>query len=148
MPWSNLFRRKPLDQLVGETIEPKNQLKRVLGPIHLTAMGVGAAVGAGIFSSIGSAVAGGGEHTGAGPAIIISFILVAVACALAGFCYAEFASMVPTSGSAYPYAYATLGELLAWIIGWDLILEYAFRNVAGTVAWYEFFLDVLPRHRR
>ena len=143
MPWSNLFRRKPLDQLVGDTSEPKHQLKRVLGPIHLTAMGVGAAVGAGIFSSIGSAVAGGGEHTGAGPAIIISFILVAVACALAGFCYAEFASMVPTAGSAYTYAYATLGELIAWIIGWDLILEYAVGNVAVAVSWSGYFQELL-----
>src|SRR6476646_1810027 len=123
-----LFRRKPLDQLLGDTIEPNRQLKRVLGPVQLTALGVGACVGAGIFSSIGSAVAGGGEHLGAGPAIIVSFVLVA--CALAGFCYAEFASMVPTSGSAYTYAYATLGELIAWVIGWDLILEYAVGNVA------------------
>src|SRR5438093_12959153 len=111
MAWSQLFRRKSLDQLVGESIEPQHQLKRVLGPIQLTALGVGAAIGAGIFSSIGSAVAGGADHLGAGPAIIISFMLVAVACALAGVCYAEFASMVPTAGSAYTYAYATLGAL-------------------------------------
>src|SRR5881227_881247 len=140
---TTLFRRKSLDQLVGETIEPRHQLKRVLGPVQLTALGVGAAIGAGIFSSIGSAVAGGGEHTGAGPAIIVSFVLVAVACALAGFCYAEFASMVPTAGSAYTYAYATLGELIAWIIGWDLILEYAVGNVAVAVSWSGYFQDFL-----
>src|SRR2546426_2508897 len=138
-----LFRRKSLDQLVGETIEPEHRLKRVLGPVQLTALGVGAAIGAGMFSSIGSAVAGGGDHVGAGPAIIVSFVLVAVACALAGFCYAEFASMVPTSGSAYTYAYATLGELLAWIIGWDLILEYAVGNVAVAVSWSGYFQELL-----
>src|SRR5438128_9308610 len=140
---SKLFRRKSLDQSVGETTEPQHQLKRVLGPVQLTALGVGAAIGAGIFSSIGSAVAGGGEHVGAGPAIIISFILVAFACALAGFCYAEFASMVPTAGSAYTYAYATLGELIAWIIGWDLILEYAVGNVAVAVSWSGYFQELL-----
>src|SRR6266566_5422502 len=143
MRWIQLFRRKSLDQSVGETTEPQHQLRRVLGPVQLTALGVGAAIGAGIFSSIGSAVAGGGDHVGAGPAIIISFILVAVACALAGFCYAEFASMVPTAGSAYTYAYATLGELIAWIIGWDLILEYAVGNVAVAVSWSGYFQELL-----
>ena len=139
----SLFRRKPLEQLLGETTEPARQLKRVLGPVQLTALGVGASVGAGIFSSIGSAVAGGGEHVGAGPAIIVSFMLVAVACALAGLCYAEFAAMIPTSGSAYTYAYATLGELIAWIIGWDLILEYAVGNVAVAVSWSGYFQQLL-----
>src|SRR3954470_14200778 len=138
-----LFRRKPLAQLLGETNEPNRQLKRVLGPVQLTALGVGASVGAGIFSSIGSAVAGGGEHIGAGPAIIVSFVLVAFACALAGFCYAEFAAMVPTAGSAYTYAYGTLGELIAWIIGWDLILEYAVGNVAVAVSWSGYFQQLL-----
>ena len=122
---------------------PEQQLKRVLGPVQLTALGVGAAVGAGIFSSIGSAVAGGPGHVGAGPAIIVSFVLVAVACALAGFCYAEFASMVPAAGSAYTYAYATLGELVAWIIGWDLILEYAVGNVAVAISWSGYFQQLL-----
>src|SRR5438105_14868421 len=143
MRWLQLFRRKSLDQSVGETTEPQHQLNRVFGPTQLTALGVGAAIGAGIFSSIGSAVAGGGEHTGAGPAIMVSFVLVAVACALAGFCYAEFASMVPTAGSAYTYAYATLGELIAWIIGWDLILEYAVGNVAVAVSWSGYFQELL-----
>src|SRR5438552_9245882 len=143
MPWTQLFRRKSLDQFVGETSEPQHRLKRALGPVQLTALGVGAAVGAGIFASIGSAVAGGADHVGAGPAIIISFVLVAFACALAGFCYAEFASMVPTAGSAYTYAYATLGELIAWIIGWDLILEYAVGNVAVAVSWSGYFQELL-----
>ena len=138
-----LFRRKPLDQLLGDTIEPERQLKRTLGPVQLTALGVGAAVGAGIFSSIGSAVAGAPDYPGAGPAIIISFVLVAIACALAGFCYAEFASMVPTSGSAYTYAYATLGELIAWIIGWDLILEYAVGNIAVAISWAGYFRQLI-----
>jgi APA family basic amino acid/polyamine antiporter len=138
-----LFRRKSLDQLVGETREPQHQLKRALGPIQLTALGVGAAVGAGIFSTIGSAVAGGADHVGAGPAIVVSFVLVAVACALAGFCYAEFAAMVPVAGSAYTYAYATLGELIAWIIGWDLILEYAVGNVAVAISWSGYFQELL-----
>src|SRR5262245_29838056 len=113
MDWAQLFRRKPLEALVGDTIEPQRQLKRVLGPVQLTALGVGACIGAGIFSSIGSAVAGGAEQPGAGPAIIISFVVVAVACVFAGLCYAEFAAMVPTAGSAYTYAYATLGEMVA-----------------------------------
>src|SRR5256885_4071455 len=147
MVLTKLFRRKSLDQLVGDSIQPRTQLKRVLGPIQLTALGVGAAVGAGIFSSIGTAVAGGADHVGAGPAIIVSFVLVAVACALAGFCYAEFASMVPTSGSAYTYAYATLGELIAWIIGWDLILEYAVGNVAVAVSWSGYFQQLLSGMR-
>ncbi len=143
MPLKQLFRRKSLDQLVCETVEPQHQLKRALGPVQLTALGVGAAVGAGIFSSIGSAVAGGPDHVGAGPAIILSFVLVAFACALAGFCYAEFASMVPTAGSAYTYSYATLGELIAWIIGWDLILEYAVGNVAVAISWSGYFQQLL-----
>jgi APA family basic amino acid/polyamine antiporter len=143
MALTKLFRRKSLEQLVGDSTEPQHQLKRALGPVQLTALGVGAAIGAGIFSSIGSAVAGGAEHVGAGPAIIISFVLVAIACALAGFCYAEFASMVPTAGSAYTYSYATLGELVAWIIGWDLILEYAVGNVAVAVSWSGYFQELL-----
>src|SRR3989449_351156 len=120
-----LFRRKSLDRLVGETVEPQHQLKRALGPVQLTLLGVGAIVGAGIFSTVGTAAAGGGEHVGAGPALILSFVLVAVACGFAALCYSEFAAMVPVSGSAYTYAYATMGELIGWIIGWDLILEYA-----------------------
>src|SRR6516225_8902770 len=125
-----LFRRKSLDRLVGETAEPQHQLRRVLGPVQLTMLGVGAIVGAGIFSAVGTAAAGGAEHIGAGPALVISFLVVAVACGFAALCYCEFAAMVPVSGSAYTYAYATLGELVAWLIGWDLILEYAISNAA------------------
>ena len=96
---SRLFRRKTLDHLLGETIEPERQLKRALGPVQLTLLGVGAIVGAGIFSTIGTAAAGGADHTGAGPALVLSFALVAVACGFAALCYSEFASMVPVSGS-------------------------------------------------
>jgi APA family basic amino acid/polyamine antiporter len=138
-----LFRRKSLDRLVGETVEPQHQLKRVLGPVHLTLFGVGAIVGAGIFSTVGTAAAGGSGHTGAGPAIIVSFLIMAPICALAGLCYAEFASMAPVAGSAYTYAYATLGELVAWIIGWDLILEYAVGNVAVAISWSGYFQALL-----
>src|SRR6266478_4991234 len=98
---TKLFRRKSLDQLVGETIAPEHQLKRVLGPVQLTLLGVGAIVGAGIFSTVGTAAAGGSEHIGAGPALVFSFVLVAIACGFAALCYSEFAAMVPVSGSAY-----------------------------------------------
>jgi APA family basic amino acid/polyamine antiporter len=139
-------RRKSIDCLVSETIQSQHQLKRILGPVHLTLFGVGAIVGAGIFSTIGTAAASGVDHTGAGPAIIVSFLIMGPICALAGLCYAEFASMVPVSGSAYTYAYATLGELVAWIIGWDLILEYAVGNVAVAISWSGYFQALLHYH--
>jgi APA family basic amino acid/polyamine antiporter len=140
---TKLFRRKSLDQLVGDTIEPTHQLKRALGPWQLTLLGVGAIIGAGIFSTVGDAAAGTADVKGAGPALVVSFILVAIACGFAALCYAEFASMVPVSGSAYTYAYATLGELVAWIIGWDLILEYAVGNVAVAISWSDYFQSLL-----
>jgi APA family basic amino acid/polyamine antiporter len=143
MPFSDLFRRKPLDQLVGDTEDPVRRLKRSLGPWHLIGLGVGATIGAGIFSTVGTAASGGSAHTGAGPAIVVSFLLVTVACGFAALCYAEFASMVPVSGSAYTYAYATLGELVAWVIGWDLILEYAVGNVAVAISWSGYFQELL-----
>src|SRR5437773_741072 len=143
MPLANLFRKKSLDQLMGDTAEPRHQLKRVLGPFQLTLLGIGAIVGAGIFSTVGTAAAGGGEHIGAGPALVLSFVLVAIACGFAALCYSEFAAMVPVSGSAYTYAYATLGELIAWIIGWDLILEYAVGNVAVAISWSDYFQSLL-----
>ncbi len=143
--FNELFRRKPLDRLVGETTEPQRQLRRVLGPVHLTMLGVGAIIGAGVFTSIGTAAAGGADHVGAGPALVISFLMVAVACGFAALCYAEFAAMVPVSGSAYTYAYATLGELAAWIIGWDLVLEYAISNAAVAVSWSGYFQDLVGK---
>ena len=143
MPRATLFRTKPVDQLVTETSDPQFALRRVLGPVQLTAMGIGAIVGAGIFSTIGTAAAGGADHLGAGPALIVSLVIVAVACGLAALCYAEFASMVPIAGSAYTYAYATLGELVAWIIGWDLIIEYAVGNIAVAISWSAYFQELL-----
>jgi basic amino acid/polyamine antiporter, APA family len=138
-----LFATKSLDRLVGDTEEPAHQLRRSLGVVQLTALGIGAIIGAGIFSSVGSAAAGGSVHVGAGPAVVLSFVLTAIACGFAALCYAEFAAMVPVSGSAYTYAYATLGELVAWIIGWDLILEYAIGNVAVAVSWSGYFQELL-----
>jgi APA family basic amino acid/polyamine antiporter len=135
----DLFRRKSLDILVGETDQPQHQLRRLLGPLQLTLLGVGAIVGAGIFSSIGTAAAGDGLRPGGGPALVISLVIVTIACGFAALCYAEFAAMVPVSGSAYTYAYATMGELVAWLIGWDLILEYAISNAAVAVSWSGYF---------
>jgi APA family basic amino acid/polyamine antiporter len=138
-----LFRLKPIDGMAAEAGPSEGRLKRSLGPFQLTALGVGAIIGAGIFSTVGSAAAGGPNHAGAGPALAVSFLLVALACGLAALCYAEFASMVPASGSAYTYAYATLGEVVAWIIGWDLILEYAVGNVAVAISWSAYFQELL-----
>jgi basic amino acid/polyamine antiporter, APA family len=118
-------------------------LPRVLGRWDLTALGVGAIIGAGIFATTGSAIAGGGHHLGAGPGIVLSFVLTGVACAFAALCYAELAAMVPNAGSAYTYSYVALGELVAWIIGWDLILEYAVGNVAVAISWSGYFCELL-----
>jgi APA family basic amino acid/polyamine antiporter len=143
-----LFQVKPLDAILSET-EKGPQLKRVLGAGDLIMLAIGAVIGAGIFSSIGTAAAGEvlptGEvvRYGAGPALIFSFILLGGVCALAGLCYAELASMIPQAGSAYTYSYATLGELIAWIIGWDLILEYAVGNIAVAIAWSGYFTSLL-----
>jgi APA family basic amino acid/polyamine antiporter len=138
-----LFRTKPLESFLAGANNPETRLQRSLGPVQLTSLGIGAIVGAGIFSTIGTAAAGGSEHIGAGPALTISFVLVAIACGFAALCYAEFAAMVPVAGSAYTYAYATLGELVAWIIGWDLILEYAVGNVAVAISWSDYFQSLL-----
>ena len=118
-------------------------LKRVLGPWHLIALGIGAVIGAGIFASVGTAAAGDLVRPGAGPALVISFLVTAVACGFAALCYAEFAAMVPISGSAYTYSYATLGELIAWIIGWDLVIEYAVGNIAVAISWSGYFVQLL-----
>jgi len=138
----NLLRRKPVDQAVPDA-EHGGGLKRTLGPIDLTALGIGAIIGAGIFSSTGPAAAGDSTHVAAGPALVVSYLLVAVACGFAALCYAELASMIPIAGSAYTYAYVSLGELIAWIIGWDLILEYAVGNVAVAVSWAGYFKSFL-----
>src|SRR6267143_2916564 len=139
MGLSQLWQRKSLDDLVAETKEEGHQLKKVLGPWNLVALGIGAIIGAGIFATIGTAAAGDAHRPGAGPALMISFILTAVVCGFTALCYAEFASMVPVSGSAYTYSYGTLGELVAWIIGWDLIIEYAIGNIAVAISWANYF---------
>ena len=125
----NLFRRRKLSDLQAEVLQD-HSLRRALGPLNLTTLGIGAVIGAGIFVLTGQAAA-----RYAGPAIVFSFILAGFACGLAGLCYAEFSSMIPVSGSAYTYSYATLGEFVAWIIGWDLILEYLFAASTVAVGW-------------
>ena len=143
---SQLFARKPISELLAES---DKSLKRVLGAGDLIMLAIGAVIGAGIFSSIGTAAAGevlpNGEvvRYGAGPALVFSFLLLGAVCALAGLCYAELAAMIPQAGSAYAYSYATLGELVAWIIGWDLILEYAVGNIAVAIAWSGYFTSLL-----
>jgi APA family basic amino acid/polyamine antiporter len=138
-----LFRTTSLDALIARSLPTgeasQHQLKRTLGAFDVVMLGIGAIVGAGIFATIGTAAAGDPTRPGAGPALILSFVLTAVACGFAALCYAEFAAMVPISGSAYTYAYATLGELVAWIIGWDLIIEYAVGNVAVAISWGNYF---------
>src|SRR5712692_1767438 len=119
----SLFRTKNLDAILSESQAPQHQLKRTLGAFDVVMLGIGAIIGAGIFATIGTAAAGDPSRPGAGPALILSFVLTAVVCGFSALCYAEFASMVPVAGSAYTYSYATLGELVAWIIGWDLIIE-------------------------
>jgi APA family basic amino acid/polyamine antiporter len=133
----SLFRRKPMHDLMREA-DSDESLKRALGPGHLVMLGIGGVIGAGIFSLTGLAAA-----TYAGAAVIVSFVLSAVACDLAGLCYAEMASMIPVAGSAYTYSYATMGELLAWIIGWDLILEYAVAAVTVAIAWSGYMVSFL-----
>ena len=134
----SLFARKTVDQCIADG-ESGGGLKRSLGPIQLTSLGVGAIIGAGIFAAIGSAISGDAGHAGAGSAIVVSILLAGVTSALAAITYSEFAALIPISGSAYTYAYATLGELVAWIIGWDLILEYAVGNIAVAIGWAGYF---------
>jgi APA family basic amino acid/polyamine antiporter len=136
----NLLRIKGISSEVPESERP---LKRVLGPVDLTMLGIGGIVGAGIFATVGTAAVGDETRPGAGPALVISFVLTAIACSFAALCYAELASLAQVSGSAYSYAYATLGELVAWIIGWDLILEYAVGNVAVAVSWSGYFQNLI-----
>ena len=162
-----LFRTKSIDALIAASEEADNRLRKSLGPWSLTALGIGAVIGSGIFTLTGTAAAGkvekvesilhatvldlalNGAHAGslmgrpgAGPAITLSFVLVAIACLFAGLCYAELASMIPIAGSAYTYAYAILGEIFAWIIGWDLILEYAVSNMSVAVGFSAYLQDL------
>src|SRR5258707_7261442 len=145
---TSLFARKPIAALVEET-DAQGGLKRVLGAGDLIMLAIVAVIGAGISGAIGTAAAGETDaaghivRSGAGPALVVSFLLLGVACALAALCYAELASMIPQAGSAYAYSYATLGELVAWIIGWDLILEDAVSNVAVAISWADYFKSLV-----
>src|SRR5215213_8420438 len=134
-----LFARKPLELLLAE-MKGENRLRRVLGPVQLSALGVGAIIGAGIFVATGAAA-----HNVAGPALMLSYVIAGITCIFAALCYAEFAAMVPVAGSAYTYAYATLGELFAWIIGWDLVLEYAVGSATVATGWSGYFQNVLAK---
>ena len=138
-----LFHTKKLDDILASAEDSEHSLKRSLGAFQITMLGIGAIIGAGIFATVGTAAAGDIARPGAGPSLMLSFGITAVVCAFTALCYAEFASMVPISGSAYTYSYATLGELIAWIIGWDLIIEYAVGNVAVAISWAGYFVDLL-----
>ncbi len=164
---SKLFRTKNPDQLIREASSPERRMKRALTAFDLTCLGIGAIIGAGIFALAGTAAAGeqfeasvwktpvlnfiqsamsGSDlifgRPGAGPAVMLSFVVAAVACGFAALCYGELAAMIPVSGSAYTYSYATLGEIVAWVIGWDLILEYAVGNMAVAVGWSGYFVSL------
>src|SRR5881409_1826175 len=164
---SHLFRKKSPDHLIAEAAAPDRQMKRALGPFALTCIGIGAIIGTGIFALAGTAAAGEQLQAsilktpvlnfvqswtthaslvfgrpGAGPAVMLSFVVAGIACGFAALCYAELAAMIPVSGSAYTYSYATLGEIIAWIIGWDLILEYAVGNMAVAVGWSGYFVKL------
>ena len=167
---SHLFRKKSPDALIAEAAAPDRRMKRSLTALDLTCLGIGAIIGAGIFALAGTAAAGEAAHVGesivktpvlnfiiafihhtdlvfgrpaAGPAVALSFIVAAIACGFAALCYSELAAMIPVSGSAYTYSYATLGEIIAWIIGWDLILEYAVGNMAVAKGWSDYFVKLL-----
>src|SRR3954468_4884969 len=136
---SQLFAKKSLEVLLKE-MAGEHRLKRVLGPVNLTALGVGAVIGAGIFAATGEAA-----RNAAGPALMLSYVVAGVACIFAALCYAEFASMAPVAGSAYTYAYCTMGELFAWIIGWDLVLEYAVGAATVANGWSSYAQKVLGK---
>ncbi|SPF36228.1 Uncharacterized amino acid permease YfnA [Candidatus Sulfopaludibacter sp. SbA4] len=137
---TGLFQKKTLDKIIAESEGGQVHLKRTLGPVNLVALGIGAIIGAGLFSLTGIAAA---DH--AGPAVVISFVVAAIGCAFAGMCYSEFSTMIPIAGSAYTYAYATMGELLAWIIGWDLVIEYAIGSATVSVSWSSYVTKLLHR---
>src|SRR5436190_4274655 len=139
MAWNQLFAKKSLDVLLKE-MAGEHRLRRVLGPVALSSLGIGAIIGTGIFVLTGLAA-----RNYAGPGLILSFVIGGFACAFAALCYAEFASMAPVAGSAYTYAYTTLGELFAWIIGWDLVLEYAVGAATVANAWSGYFQSVLAK---
>src|ERR1700759_5577044 len=134
---SNLWKTKSLDSLLSDPSDEGHALKKTLGAGALIALGIGAIIGAGLFVRTASAAA-----YSAGPSVTLAFVVAAIGCAFAGLCYAEFSSMIPIAGSAYTYSYATLGEVVAWIIGWDLIIEYAVGNIAVAIGWGQYFKSV------
>src|SRR5689334_13440520 len=136
LPCMSLFATKSITEILAEA--GAHRLKRTLGATQLVALGIGAVIGAGLFSMTGLAAA-----QNAGPAVIFSMIIAAIACALAGLCYSEFACMLPVAGSAYTYAYATLGEWIAWIIGWDLVIEYAIGSATVSISWSAYVVSLL-----
>src|SRR5216117_58329 len=136
---ADLFARKPLARLMKEADEVgEHSLKRSLGPVNLVALGIGGIIGAGLFIRTAAAIA-----DRAGPSVVLAFVVAGIGCAFAGLCYAEFASIIPIAGSAYTYSYVTMGEFVAWIIGWDLVLEYAIGAATVAIAWSEYFNRVL-----
>ncbi|HTY13284.1 MAG TPA: amino acid permease [Candidatus Omnitrophota bacterium] len=138
-----ILRTKNLRSILSESDNPLHGLKKVLGPFDLILLGIGVIIGAGIFATVGTAAAGDALRPGAGPALILSFAITAVVCGFAALCYAELASLVPISGSAYTYSYATFGEIIAWIIGWDLMLEYGVGSIAVSISWSSYFIGLL-----
>jgi APA family basic amino acid/polyamine antiporter len=140
---SAIFRTKSVEQILAESEHPAHRLKKTLTVWDLTGLGIGGIIGTGIFVLIGTAVVGDLNRPGAGPGIVLSFILSGITCALAALCYAEFAAMIPVAGSAYTYSYTTLGEFLAWITGWNLILEYGVACVAVAIGWSGYFNNIL-----
>lgn len=140
---SRLFRTKSIEQILADADRPEHRLKKTLTAWDLTALGIGAIIGTGIFVLIGTAVVGDAHRPGAGPGIVLSFVLSGLTCAFAALCYAEFAAMIPVAGSAYTYSYATLGEFLAWLTGWNLILEYGVACVAVAIGWSGYFNNIL-----
>src|SRR5450755_913547 len=136
---ANLFATKPVDKLMAEAAEVgDHSLKRSLGPVNLIALGIGGIIGAGLFVRTAAAIA-----DRAGPSVVLAFIVAGIGCTFAGLCYAEFAAMIPVAGSAYSYSYATMGELVAWIIGWDLVLEYAVAAAAVAAGWSHYLTVIL-----
>ncbi len=140
---TRLFRTKPLDQFLADSEQGEHRLRRTLTAWDLTGLGIGAIIGTGIFVLVGTAAVGDAHRPGAGPGLILSFILSGATCALAALCYAEFAAMIPVAGSAYTYSYATLGEFVAWLTGWNLVLEYGVACVAVSIGWSGYLNNIL-----
>lgn len=143
---STIFRKKSIETLLPE-IDGENSLKKTLGAFDLTVLGIGAIIGAGIFTLSGTAAAGSATHVGAGPALILSFAISGVICCITALCYAELASMIPVAGSAYTYAYTTMGEIVAWMIGWLLMLEYAIGNITVACGWSGYFIQMVKSYQ-